>query len=98
MLADILVTGLLKRHGKRVAAAFALSANPLEACPNVYECEDLRLTLLSREDGKARFASVAGSIAKIIKAGLVQKEEVDVDFVQEKLICTCDYAYSSIAF
>jgi hypothetical protein len=56
--------------------------------PNVFLLGDLRISLLSREDGKDRFATVTAGIAKAVNAGFVQKGEVDVDFVQEKLIGT----------
>lgn len=47
----------------------------------------LRIKLLSRMDGKEHLASVTRGIAKGVQGGFIAKQEIDVDFVQEKLYC-----------
>lgn len=47
----------------------------------------LRITLLCRQDGKGHLAKVTQSIAKNIKAGFVEKDDMNVAYIQEKLYC-----------
>ena len=47
----------------------------------------LRISLLSKEAGKPHVARVAKGIAKAVNAGFISQDEVDVDYVQEKLYC-----------
>lgn len=49
--------------------------------------DKLRIKLLSREDGKDHLATVTRGIIKGVQGGFVRKEEVDVDYIQEKLYC-----------
>lgn len=89
-LADSMRTGLLRRRSDNVETALA----SISALPNfekrsstVYVYERLKIMILSREDGKERFATVAAGLAKAVNAGFVPREEVNVEFLQEKLIC-----------
>jgi hypothetical protein len=82
--------GVLKRHSQQVKNLLYRSYGRKD----VYELSsssivvgNLRISLLSTEDGKEHMAKVAGGMAKAVHSAFVSKEEVDVDFVQEKLFC-----------
>jgi undecaprenyl pyrophosphate synthase len=93
-LHDICIPGILKRYADRLHASLASlqqkGQSEIESfivSPTTFVQDGLRISLLSREDGKEHVAKVTKSLAKGIQAGFIDKEEIDVDYLQEKIYC-----------
>jgi undecaprenyl pyrophosphate synthase len=87
-----LVIGILAKHSSLVKDSLRLAGETEHAIQDVSSSSflvngKLRILLLSKEDGKPHVARVARGIAKAVNAGFVSRDEVDVDYVQEKLYC-----------
>jgi undecaprenyl pyrophosphate synthase len=54
---------------------------------STFICDGIRISLLAEEDGKQHLATVTTGIHKAVSTGYIAKEDVDVDFVQEKVYC-----------
>ncbi|KAK9900022.1 Undecaprenyl diphosphate synthase [Cystobasidium minutum MCA 4210] len=93
--------GIFKRHSSQLQSAIQSNyastssssrsaspssvSNPSDLTTFVLRDHKLRIRLLSREDGKEHLATVTRGIAKGVQSGFILKDEIDVDYVQEKL-------------
>lgn len=80
----------MKRHNDKIFAALVASPSESPQCSrvssNAMKAYGMRITLLSKDDGKHHLSTVARGLAKATWAGILTRDCIDIDYAQRKVL------------